>query len=150
MNTDAAFKPGDDSCSVGLIIRDHLGTFIAGQVKKVGMVHSVFEAETAAIHEGLQWLLTLHYQHVEIESDSLLAVQALKQADDILLEVGFVLDECRSILKSRPCFSVYFAKRQANKAAHLMAKLPCLLESQSFFMSPPDVLVETLLYDSSA
>lgn len=117
LNTDAAFKPVDDSCYVGLIIRDHLGTFVAGQVKKVRMVQSVIEAETAAIHEGFQWLLTLQYQHVKIESDSLLSVQALKRADDILLEVGFVLDECRSILKFRPGFSVYFAKKQANKAA---------------------------------
>ena len=72
------------------------------------MVHSVFEAETAAIHEGLQWLLTLQYQHVEIESDSLLSVQALKQADDNLLEVGFVLDECRSILRASPMLDAIY------------------------------------------
>lgn len=82
-------------------------------------------------------------------ADSLLSIQALKHPNDNLLEIGFVLNDCRTILRSRPGFSISFAKSQANKAAHLMAMLPCLLESQNFYVSPPMELVETLMYDQS-
>ena len=113
------------------------------------MVNSAFEAEVVAINEGLHWVASLPYQKVEIESDSLLSVQALNRSNDIALEVGFVFDDCRDIIQSRTGLSVTFAKRQANKAAHLMARLPCLLECQSIFTSPPSTLLETLMYDAS-
>ncbi|KAK1384784.1 hypothetical protein POM88_022519 [Heracleum sosnowskyi] len=102
LNTDAAFKTEATSFSIGLVLHDHLGSFIVGMVKKARMVSSVFEAEATAISEGLQWLSALPYQHVELESDSLLSVQALSRSNDNYLEVGFVLDKCRVILKSRP------------------------------------------------
>lgn len=149
LNTDAAVRLGEDLFSVGLVLRDHLGSFIAGKVLRMMMVSSVFEAEVEAIKEGLKWLSSLPYQYVIVESDSLLAVQALKRSNDNCLEVGFALDECNDILLSRPGMSVSFAKRQANRVAHLMARIPCLLDSQSIIVSPPSVLLETLMYDAS-
>lgn len=102
------------------------------------------------LREGLLWLASLSYQNVEVESDSLLAVQAITRPHDNILEVGYALDECRSMIQSRSGVSITFAKRQANKAAHLVARLPCLLGCQSIFTSPPDLLLETLLSDSSS
>ena len=154
LNTDAAIKLGENSFSVGLVLRDHRGEFIGGKVKRLQMANSVLEAEVIAIKEGLHWLSTLPHQFVEIESDSLLSVKALNHTHNNALEVGFMLDECRDIIRSRPGFSIIFAKRQANKAAHLMARLPCLLDCQSIFTSLPSIfpsmLVETLLYDISS
>ena len=86
---------------------------------------------------------------VEIESDSLLAVKALHDSQENLLEVGHILNACKLILNSKSGYSVSFVKRQANGVAHLVAKLPCSLNCQKVFMSPPDVLLETLLYDIS-
>ena len=79
-----------------------------------------------------------------------MSVQAINHAHDNALEVGFVLDECRGAILSRPGLLVIFAKRQANKAAHLMARLPCLLDCQSVYTSPPSMLLETLMYDASS
>lgn len=149
LNTDAAVKVGDDTFSIGLILRDHQGEFITGKVKRMTMVSSVLEAEVAAIREGLHWLSSLPYHNVEVESDSTLSVQALKRPHDNVLEVDFVLDECRAIIQSGIGLSITFAKRQANKAAHLMARLPCLLDCQSIYTSPPSMLLETLLYDTT-
>lgn len=115
----------------------------------MAMVNSVFEAEVAAIREGLLWLVDLPYQHITVESDSLLAVRAINNSHDNVLEVGFMLDECRVIVQSRPGLSINFAKRQANQAAHLMARVACLPDCQSTYTSPPSVLLETLLYDAS-
>lgn len=46
------------------------------------MVSSAFEAKAMAIYEGLYWLSTLPHQFVEVESDAMLAVQALKSTQD--------------------------------------------------------------------
>lgn len=53
------------------------------------MVSLVFKVEVAAINEGLQWLSSLLYHNVEVESDSLLSVQALKRPYDNCLELVF-------------------------------------------------------------
>ncbi|XP_074341830.1 uncharacterized protein LOC141679223 [Apium graveolens] len=125
LNTDASFKVGEGSFSIGLLLRDHQGKFIVGKVQRLVMVSSVLEAEVIAIREGLHWLASLPYQNVEVESDSLLAVQAIKRPHDNILEVGFALDECQAMIQSRSGVSIIFAKRQANRAAWWLDYLVC-------------------------
>lgn len=125
------------------------------KVKRMKMENSVFEAEVLAINEGLLfnegllWLSSLPYRAVEIETDSLPAVQAINMHQENVLEVGFALDDCRAYIQSNQGWTITFAERQANKATHLMAKILCLHECQSIFTSPPNLLLETLLYDVS-
>lgn len=98
LNTDASIKLGDSTFSMGFVLRDYESGFVMGKVSKMLMVSSVFEAEVVAIREGLQWVSGWPYHKIEIESDSLLAVHALTRPTDIALEVGYVLDECRTII----------------------------------------------------
>lgn len=147
LNVDAAVKLGDQSFSVGLVLRDHTGTLVHGKTSNKPMVTSVFEAEAVAVLEGLKWLLDLNQDNVVIESDSPLTVKALHSPLDNLWEVGFILDACRSIIDSRPGFSVSFVKRQANRVAHVVAKIPCSLNCQIMFTSPSSMVLETLMYD---
>ena len=106
-----------------------------------------FEAEVRGILEAVTWLEELQLSGVDIETDSLLAVKALKMGTEYNLEVGDVLAQCRSILDARPDFAIYFVKRQANMAAHLLARAPCMVNCFNVFMSPPDFLLETLMFD---
>lgn len=149
LNVDAAVKLGESTFQMGLVLRDHAGTLVLGKTVCKTMVSSVFEAEALAVLEGLQWLLTLQHDIVVIESDSLLTVRALHCPEENVLEVGNVLEACRNILNLRPGFSISFVKRQANKVAHLVAKLPCSLNCQNVFTSPSNLLLESLLYDIS-
>ena len=91
----------------------------------------------------------MNYDKVVIESDSLITVQAINSSSDNFLEVGFILDACRTIFASRPGYSISFVKRQANRVAHLVAKLPCSLNCQNFLTSPSGLLLEALLADIS-
>lgn len=138
-NVDAAFKMGETSCSLGLVVRDSMGTLVIGKTVCKSMVGSVLEAEAYAVLEGLRWLLTLAYNNVIIESDSLNTVRAIQKPYENVLEVGNILDACSNILKSRPGFSISFVKRQANRVAHLVAKLPCSPNCQNVFTAPPIV-----------
>lgn len=147
LNVDAAIKLGTYTFTIGLVLRDHRGHFVAGKTMCIRMVSTVLEAEALALQEGIVWLFSMTHQKVCIESDSLLCVQTIKNAHEIHLKVGHILDYCRVALLSRPGFSVMFVKRQANKAAHLMARLPCSLDCPNILTSPPELLLETLLLD---
>ncbi|KAL8133792.1 hypothetical protein AgCh_009018 [Apium graveolens] len=135
LNVDATFRVGVSSFSVGLVIRDHDGAFVAAKSLSYPMVSTVLEAEAVAIHAGLSWLSSLHYTSIFIESDSLVNVRALQCSHENLLEVGHVLEACRSILDSFPGFSISFVKRQANKVVHLVASLPYSLNCYVSFRS---------------
>lgn len=149
LNVDAAVKLGAATFSMGLVIRDHTGAFVSGKAVCADMVSSVVEAEALAILEGLQWLSSMNQDRAVIESDSFLAVKALLDPGDNLLEIGHILNACNQILDAKSGFSVAFVKRQANKVAHLVAKLPCSLDCQNVITAPSGVLLESILYDVS-
>ncbi|XP_074377272.1 uncharacterized protein LOC141718788 [Apium graveolens] len=106
LNVDAAIKLGDPSFSMGLVLRDHTGAFVTGKTICRAMVSSVVEAEAQAILEGLQWLLTMNYDRVDIESDSLSSVRAIHSPEMNLMEVGIFIDACRLLLDAKVGFSV--------------------------------------------
>lgn len=94
LNVDAAVPNGSNSFSVGLVLRNHLGEFKAGKVVCLQGVDSVFEAEVNVVAEGLSWIISLPYQNISIESDSLLTVQAIKRGGGYEFEVGHTIDRC--------------------------------------------------------
>lgn len=148
LNVDASVFPGTQNFSVGMVIRDHKGGFILGKTVRIAGEVSVFEAEVRGILEALLWLQNLELQNIIIEGDSLLAVNAVKKEQEYMFEVGSLLMECQSILKTRSDISVCFAKKQTNKVAHLLARAPCMVNSFTVFLSPPDIVLETLSSDA--
>ncbi|XP_063946052.1 uncharacterized protein LOC135151500 [Daucus carota subsp. sativus] len=144
LNVDAALHKGEGQFALGLILRNDAGVFVKGKNMKVAGEVSVMEAEARGVLEAIKWVEDSGIQCVIVESDSLLVVQALKSTETYQLEVGHILDEWKIKLKSRADLSVCHVKKQANRAAHLMAKVPCLLNCSNCFTSPPGLLVEIL------
>lgn len=107
------------------------------------------EAEAYGVLEAFKWQDEKGLHNVTIESDCLLVVDAIAKGSAYQLEVGDLLQACRENLKCRSDIQVCFVKKQANKAAHMLARYPCLLDSFIMFMSPPYMLLETLFSDSS-
>ena len=113
LNVDASVTMGSNRFSVGLILRDHLGEFVARKASCYPGVGSVLEAEVHAIFEGLQWLISMSHNNVIIESDSLLSIQAIEHTSDIQFEEGQVIDLCQEVVASKVGLSLSFVKRQA-------------------------------------
>lgn len=53
VNVDASFFTGEESFTVGMVLRDHGGNFIAGRTLKLQAPNSVFEAEAIGVKEAL-------------------------------------------------------------------------------------------------
>lgn len=148
INVDAAVVGEAETCSVGMVLRDCRGQFLEGKVMNFLNPESVFAAEARGVCEALLWAKERDLQNVIIETDSLLTVRALRMKSLNVLEVGNVLQMCLKQLKENPTFSIVFVQRQANKVAHEMAKIPCLANCYNLFTSPPEVLLETILFEA--
>lgn len=149
INVDAAVKEGQDTYTVGMVLRNSQGHFLAGRVMKFAGTVQVMEAEMVGIAEALSWLKQLPVSDVVIESDSELCVNAINGDNTNLLELGNLVQQCKSEVCSRGGVLVDFIRKQANRVAHMIAKIPCALNCFLDFMSPPSFLLETLLSDFS-
>ena len=147
LNVHASVFPGADSFSVGLVLRDHHGTFIQGRTMKFAGKVDVLEAELMGILEALKWISAFSGYKITIESDSLLSVKAIQGNIQNQLEAGILVDQCRDILRDRELVSLVFVKKHANRVAHELARLPCTLNSFIDLSSPPQCVLGILMSD---
>lgn len=125
INVDAYVFAGTSSYSIGMVLRDHLGSFCkARSLRKRGQV-SVFEAETQGVLEAIDWGTALGLANVDIDTDFMLTMKAITGNSSNVLEVGNMIEEGRMSLNVRRDFSLNFVRKQANKVAHLLARVPC-------------------------
>lgn len=86
---------------------------------------------------------------MEIKTDSMLIVHGIKSSVENLLEVGEVTTQCKMLLEELTNTSIHYVRNQANRVAHEIARLPCLVNCQTELSSLPVCLAETVLRDSS-
>ncbi|XP_074356538.1 uncharacterized protein LOC141696278 [Apium graveolens] len=127
INVDASVFPGAQTFSIGMVMRNHVGTFLAGR-------NQCFSGKILR-------------DVVTIESDSHLAVKAIAGDSLNFLETSEVVECCKLHLESLQSCSVVFIRKVANKVAHEVARIPCLVNSHNLFTSPPTWLLEALSSD---
>ncbi|KAL8148945.1 hypothetical protein AgCh_006084 [Apium graveolens] len=149
INMDASIFQNAQLFTVGMVMRNYLGEFLAGKNLCLPMADSVFEAEALGVREALSWIKDqqLHGTKVFVESDSLLTTKAIECDKVICLEVGEVIEECKQALQNLSTVLVCFIRKNANRVAHKIARIPCLVNSQNVFTSPPTCLLEPLMFD---
>lgn len=130
-----------------MVLRNDRGEFVAGMQRSINERATVLEAEGIGVQEALHWLLELGLRQVVVESDSLIVATALIKNIEHASEVGTTLESCRSILRQRDDFKVQHVRRQANRVAHKLASLLCLLGTKNYFNSPPSCVLESIMYD---
>ena len=78
--------------------------------------------------------------NVVFECDAKVVVDAIHAATVDLSEFGAVIVECKSLLLQGCNYSVQFVRRQANIAAHSLARASRLHAGFYIFDSPPDCI----------
>lgn len=149
VNVDASVFPGAQSFTVGMVLRDQRGDFLAGKCATFNMVDSVFEAEAIGVREALSWIneIQIHQAEIIVETDSSLTAKAITGPGTNLLEVGEVINICKHKISNLVDTSIRFVRKNANRVAHELARFPCLVNSHVCFTSPPTCLLEALSYD---
>ncbi|KAM6583799.1 hypothetical protein CsatB_010801 [Cannabis sativa] len=132
VNVDGAIFASDGRFGAAGVARDSQGRFIEGfTVLRVGCVDSAM-AELVGVKEALSWIKRKHWGPVEIETDSLVVVQAIQSTVDIPSPFGLQVAVCRSLLADLSLVSINFVKRSVNKAAHCLARSSCLYPDRIF------------------
>lgn len=96
LNVDASIHDGHSYFKIGMVLRNDKGDFVAGMNKCLQGSVTLLEAEVVGVHEALCWLGEFTMNQVDVESDSLIVVNALQKNNIIYSEVGNVLDSCRN------------------------------------------------------
>ena len=148
INVDAALTTGQNSYAVGMVIRNHHSQYKAGKIMRFAGMVSVLEAELKGILEAILWAQEIAGCSVTIESDSLISTNAINHGHDSSLEAEDLVQQCQEVLSNNSRISVRHVKKQANKVAHNLARVPCERNCFIVFSSPPSCLLGTLLSDA--
>jgi ribonuclease HI len=143
-NTDAGFFGAANRTSGGWCLRDHRGVFVSAGTSWIEGTCSVIEGEAIALLEALQHLEQRGISHVVIETDSRNLVDAIHHLHDGVSEFSLIVRIIKDVLLANPNFLVRFVKRQANLAAHTLARAACSWPSRCTFDSIPSCITTIL------
>ncbi|KAK4845250.1 hypothetical protein QYF36_002843 [Acer negundo] len=129
INTDAASYYKDRLIGLGVICRDRSGMVkLAASQKMIAMVPP-FVAEALAIKYGIQLACETCLVPLQIESDSLQAMELVSKSNHSDADVGPIIVDISNVLKPLPSCSISYVPRKRNDAAHVLAKKALSVES---------------------
>uniref|UniRef100_A0A803QMW8 RNase H type-1 domain-containing protein n=1 Tax=Cannabis sativa TaxID=3483 RepID=A0A803QMW8_CANSA len=127
INVDGAIFEAENCFGIGCVIRDQTARLVeAISVSKHGGVTPEI-AEAIGVKEALSWIKKKALSDVEIETDSLVVVQAINGGVTMTSQFGMLIHDCRMMVSSLNNVLISHVKRSANRAAHWVAR-------QSYFM----------------
>jgi ribonuclease HI len=143
-NTDAGFFSDSNRTSGGWCLRDHRGMFVSAGTSWIEGTCSIIEGEAIALLEALQQLVQRGISHVIVETDSKNLVDAIHHLQDGVSEFSLIVRNINNMLLANPNFLVKFVKRQANLAAHTLARVACSWPRRCIFNSIPTCITTIL------
>jgi ribonuclease HI len=147
LNTDAAVNLDSREASTGCIIRDSSGQFLAACRIQIEGVIDVTTAEAQALRDGLRLAETIGCNNIYMESDSLEVVEAVRKPDLHRIVGMPFLDECRAIVAGFASTRLFHCPREANKAAHVIARSREDYDHSVWIDDPPLFLLPQLVDD---
>uniref|UniRef100_A0A803PSJ2 RNase H type-1 domain-containing protein n=1 Tax=Cannabis sativa TaxID=3483 RepID=A0A803PSJ2_CANSA len=133
INIDAALFHHEDSYGFGIVARDDLGKLIEARTCYKAGNYSAEVVEELGIKEALSWIKSNNWQKVEVETDSLLVVQAIRSDHNMSSTFGLITKDCHALLLSLTDVNLCFIKRSANQVAHAVARHARFLPGCSIF-----------------
>ena len=107
---------------IGVVIRDDDGLPIATLCKHFHYVCNVANVEALAARKAIQFALEVGLSEVEVEDDSLIICEALKNREPCFASYGNIVDNTLVLTHGLQCVSISQVKREGNKAAHLLTR----------------------------
>ncbi|KAM6549071.1 hypothetical protein CsatB_020747 [Cannabis sativa] len=122
LNVDAAVNATSKTLGVGAIVRDHKGLVVAAISKPVQGCFRSDEMEAKALFHSLNWAIQQQLQVTHIETDALRVFNALIHTSTDLSCFSDLIIDVRCLLSFFPEATISHAMRNANHAAHGLAK----------------------------
>lgn len=142
VNVDAAIFDQDGKYGFGVLVRDSAGSLVKVMARwQIGRIDPEV-AEAIGIKEALSWAKTQNFYSIALESDSLVAVEAIRSSFKLRSAFGLVVDECKEMLGFVPHVSLNFIKRSANRGEYFIAINSRVLADRTDLESdtPPELM----------
>lgn len=136
VNTDAAIFESSNKYSYAFVARNHDGQLVEARSRCIQGKVSPEIAEAFGIREALSWIKGTNQSEVDVETDCLQLVQAIRSSTKCLSYLGRMVEECRGLLDSLKARNVLirFVKRSANKVSHYLARHSCSIADRVWRM----------------
>lgn len=122
INVDAALDPNNNRMGFGFIVRDSAGALISARCLPWNCTYKPNEAEAIAVREALKWIKEINLDNMQLESDCLQVINGINHPNALVSSFDLIINDVRKIALSFINLSFLFAKRSANKVAHLLAR----------------------------
>ncbi|MDV3200009.1 MAG: ribonuclease H family protein, partial [Candidatus Phytoplasma australasiaticum] len=106
----------------GFILRDYTGKLIAARRRPCSYICRPNEVGPMGVREALKWIKALRIDSCLIESDCLQVVNNLLHDHSLSTSFDLILNDIRKLASEFTHVSFLFAKRSANRVAHLLAR----------------------------
>jgi ribonuclease HI len=123
INWDIAMDTKTGVISVGIIVRDWRGSFIAAESKHLLLCAEPVVAETLAALQALMFCTEQGFQNVLLEGDALQVVNMINSDKPCDRGYGHLVEDIREVSRSLGETRVQHVRRSANKVAHELALL---------------------------
>ncbi|XP_060966562.1 uncharacterized protein LOC133034985 [Cannabis sativa] len=143
INVDGAIFEKENAYGFGVVACDSNGQIIDFIAKYYHGTYKANVVEALGVKEALSWLKAKGWSTIEVETDSLLTVQAIFSKQQISYVFGLITNDCKILLSSSPNASLRFIKRSAYRVAHFVAR-------RSRFYSDRSILEDNVLADLHA
>uniref|UniRef100_A0A803PAP9 RNase H type-1 domain-containing protein n=1 Tax=Cannabis sativa TaxID=3483 RepID=A0A803PAP9_CANSA len=111
VNVDAVVFDDNSTFCVGFVARDSNDFFVEGGTKLFHGSISLVVVEAIGVREALSWIKDHSWLSVDLETDCLSVVQAIRSSVVMLSLFGQVVSDCKDLLSTLRNVSVYFVKR---------------------------------------
>ena len=104
-----------------------------------GVRNPLFSEATAA----LEFARDMGFTSVILEGDALEVIKQITQSTEDLSDIGILVDECRSMVKTFNCCIVLHVNREANNMTHSLAKSVLVSKDLLYWIEecPPMLLI---------
>jgi ribonuclease HI len=148
-NVDASFSQNPNGMACGWCVRDAGGVFVAAGSKFCNFNITVAEGEALALLEAMRQCINHGWSNIVFDSDSKIVVDAAHANKQGNSELNSLISSIKLLLQDHSNFEVKFTKRQANMAAHTLARAACSWPSRMFFTSIPRCIEPIIINEMS-
>ena len=148
LNIDGCSKGNPGLAGAGGVIRDHMGNWIGGFARNIGICSSV-TAELWAVHDGLQLTWNTGIRRVVLESDSKVVVKLIKNGSGGVDTHYNLIMQIKAMLGREWDVEILHVHREANYVADWLTNFGLgrdLLDRGSDVITEPPSGIYPLLY----
>uniref|UniRef100_A0A803Q8I6 Reverse transcriptase domain-containing protein n=1 Tax=Cannabis sativa TaxID=3483 RepID=A0A803Q8I6_CANSA len=134
INVDVVVNQERKVLGVGAIVRDHQGSVVAALSKPVQGCFRSDEMEAKALFHSLNWALQLQLQLTNVDTDALRVSSAINSLSKNLSSFNDLIMDVSCLLSFFSGVTISHVKRNANQAAHGLAKYALELDEDVCWM----------------